>query len=137
MYEDFALPAIEKIVAVAGAHRCSNILVSTYGNTALLFPAMIRAGVTVLWISEAAEAPELDYRILRKRFGPMLGLIGGIPLSLLRSGPRDTLRQQLQDVIVPLLRSGRYIPLAGGRVREDIPWEVYRRYRECLAELLL
>jgi uroporphyrinogen-III decarboxylase len=136
MYEEFAIPAIEKIVAAAGAYQCGNILVSTYGNTALLFPSMIQAGVTLLWISEAAEVPELDYRILRKRFGPALGLIGGIPLSILRSALPEPMRQQLQDIVVPLMRSGRYIPLAGGRVREDIPWEVYKRYREYLAELL-
>ncbi len=136
MYEEFVVPAIEKIIAVARRYLCCNILMSTYGNSVRLFPFMIRAGVTMLWISEAAEVPELDYRNLRKQFGPELGLIGGIPLSILRSGPQETMREQLREIVVPLLRSGRYIPLAGGRVREDIPWEVYKRYRECLAEFL-
>ena len=136
MYEEFAIPAIVRIVAVAGACRCDNILLSTYGNTALLLPALLKAGVTLLWVSEAAEVPEIDYRSLRDQFGPALGLIGGIPLSILRSAPLETIAHQLREIVAPLMRSGRYIPLAGGRVREDIPWEVYKRYREVLAELL-
>ena len=136
MFEEFMIPVYEKIISVARAHGCDRILVSTYGNTARLLPCMIEAGVTILWVSEAAEAPEIDYRTLRDRYGSKLGLIGGIPLSILRSGaPRD-MEQRLREIVTPLLESGRYIPLAGGRVREDVPWPAYRRYREILAELI-
>jgi hypothetical protein len=46
------------------------------------------------------------------------------------------MRERLEDIITPLLQSGRYIPLAGGRVREEIPWQIYQRYRETLAEVI-
>lgn len=137
MFAEFVLPAFERIIAVARAHRCEQILVSTYGNTAPLFPLMINAGVTMLWISEAAEVPELDYRNLRRRYGPSIGLIGGIPLSILRAPSPEQMRRRLQEIVAPLMRTGCYIPLAGGRVREDIPWEVYKSYRESLAELIV
>jgi hypothetical protein len=133
MFAEFMMPAYRKIIAAAREHGCANILVSTYGNTALLFPAMIEAGVTMLWISEAAEVPELDYRRLRREYGPSLGLIGGVPLSILRAGEPGQIRRRVEETVVPLLRSGRYIPLAGGRIRADIPWEVYKCYREVLA----
>ena len=97
---------------------------------------MSEAGVTMLWISEAAEVSELDYRNLRREFGPELGLIGGIPLSVLRTESSEKMRARLEDIITPLLQSGRYIPLAGGRVREEIPWQAYQRYRETLAGLI-
>ena len=77
MFEDFMIPVYEKLVSVARAGGCEQILVSTYGNTARLLPGMIEAGVTILWVSEAAEVPEIDYRSLRRRYGPELGLIGG------------------------------------------------------------
>lgn len=134
MFEALMIPVYEKLVSVARAHGCAQILVSTYGNTARLLPCMIRAGVTVLWVSEAAEVPEIDYRSLRDRYGTGLGLIGGIPLSLLRSGDPKEMERRLREIVEPLLRSGRYLPLAGGRVREEVPWPVYRRYREILAE---
>ncbi len=132
MYEEFAFPALERIIAVARAGHCGQILISTYGNSALLFPMMIKAGVNMLWISEAAQVPELDYLNLRRKFGAALGLIGGIPLRLLRSSAPERIGGQLEEIVVPLLRAGRYIPLAAGRIREDIPWQTYRRYREWL-----
>ncbi len=136
MFREFMLHVYRRIIATAKEHGCTNILVSTYGNTALLFPPMLDAGVTMLWISEAAEVPELDYRALRCLFGPSLGLIGGIPLSLLRTNSTENMKNRLAEIVTPLLRSGRYIPLAGGRVREETPWLTYKSYREALAELM-
>jgi uroporphyrinogen-III decarboxylase len=135
-FEEFMKPVHERIVATARGLGCDRVLVSTYGNSSLLFPIMLDAGISMLWISEGPEVPELDYRRIRSRFGPELGLIGGIPLSILRSPSPDLIRDRLGAIVPPLLQSGRYVPLAGGRVREEIPWSVYRCYREVLAELM-
>ena len=136
MFEEFAIPAYEKIIAVARAHNIQQILVSTYGNTNTLFPLLIKTGVNILWVSEAAEMPSMDYLTLRETCGNAIGLIGGIPLSILRSESTQEMEKRMRDKVEPLLRSGRYISLASGRVREEIPWETYRRYREILAHLL-
>jgi len=136
MFEEFMIPVYERIAATARGLGCDNILLSTYGDTSLLFPILIDAGISMLWISEATEVPELDYRQIRSKFGPELGLIGGIPLSILRSESPDVIRNTLEEIVPPLLQSGRYVPLAGGRVREEIPWSVYECYREVLAELI-
>jgi hypothetical protein len=136
MYQEFAIPAFRKIIAAARAHGCENILVSTYGNSAALLPSMLEAGVNMLWISEAAEVPELDYRSLRHKYGTHLGLIAGVPLSILRMRPTEGMEERLRAIVCPLLRTGRYIPLAGGRVREHIPWAAYQSYREALAEII-
>jgi len=136
MFERFMVPVYERIIATARDCGCDNILLSTYGNTSLLFPMLVEAGVSMLWISEATEVPELDYRQIRSRFGADLGLIGGIPLSILRSKSPEGIRNTLQEIVPPLLQSGRYVPLVGGRVREEIPWSAYQAYREVLAELI-
>ena len=136
MFEEFMIPVYERIIATARSLGCRNILLSTYGDTSLLFPMLIEAGISMLWISEAAEVPQLDYRQIRSEFGSDLGLIGGIPLSILRSESPDVIRSTLEEIVPPLLQSGRYVPLAGGRVREEIPWLVYECYREVLAELI-
>lgn len=136
MFEEFMIPVYERIVATARGLGCDNILLSTYGDTSLLFPILIDAGISMLWISEAAEVPELDYFQIRSEFGPDLGLIGGIPLSILRSESPDVIRNTLEEIVPPLLHSGRYVPLAGGRVREEIPWSAYACYRKVLAELV-
>jgi len=136
MFEEFAVPAYLRIIAAAREHGCDNILVSTYGNSSSLFPCLIKAGVSMLWISDAADVPELDYRNLRREYGPSLGLIGGIPLNVLHSDSTEQMAERMQSLAVPLLRSGRYIPLAGGRIRDDIPWTTYQTYRELLAGIL-
>jgi uroporphyrinogen-III decarboxylase len=136
MFEEFVISTYEKIIGVAKAKGCEHILVCTYGNTARLFPSMIKAGVSMLWISEAAEIPELDYRSLRQKWASPLGLIGGIPLSILRSSSPEEMKDRLREIVIPLMESGRFIPLAGGRVREDIPWSAYKCYRKLLAEII-
>jgi len=136
MFEEFMIPVYERIVGTARGLGCENILLSTYGDTSLLFPMLFDAGISMLWVSEATEVPALDYRQIRKRFGPDLGLIGGLPLSILRSRSPEVIRNALEEIVPPLLRSGRYMPLAGGRVREEIPWSAYKCYREVLAELM-
>jgi hypothetical protein len=136
MFEEFMVPVYERIIATAKGLGCDNILLSTYGDSSLLFPMLIEAGINMLWVSEAAEAVETDYGRIRSRFGPDLGLIGGIPLSILRSESLDLVRKRLEEIVPPLLQSGRYVPLAGGRVREEIPWAVYSWYREVLEEIM-
>ena len=136
MFSEFMLPVYERIIAVARRHGCNNILVTTYGNSARLFPAMIKAGVTMLWLAEAPDVPELDYRALRSQFGPTLGLIGGIPLDILRDAPIERIAERLEAIVPPLLSEGRYVPLAGGRVRAGVSWAAYRRYREVLAKMM-
>ena len=67
---------------------------------------------------------------------PALGLIGGIPLGILRDASLDRIPARLQEIVPPLLATGRYIPLAGGRVRAGVSWAAYDRYREVLGEML-
>jgi hypothetical protein len=136
MFEELMIPAYVKIIQTAKARGIENILVSTYGNSAALIPSLLKAGMNILWVSEAAEIPEMDYRYLRQQYGPELGFIGGIPLSILRSCTGDEMGPKLKEIIGPLMASGRYIPLAGGRVREEIPWPVYKKYREILNTII-
>ena len=136
MFEAFMIPVYRRIVDAARTHGCEHVLVSTYGNAARLFPALLDAGVTMLWISEAPEIPELDYRTLRRQFGPTVGLIGGIPLSILWSTPPDHMPARLQELVPPLLAHGRYVPLASGRVRAGVSWTAYKRYRDVLGALM-
>jgi hypothetical protein len=76
----------------------------------------------------------MDYRDIRREFGRDLRLIGGIDLDALRRG-REAIRREIMEKVPPLLDSGGYIPLADGRVREDVLYENYLYYRELLADV--
>jgi hypothetical protein len=140
-FRRFALAPYEAVLAVARDHvkrrpGAANLLVSTYGNTAVLLPTLLEVGVNILWVSEISEVPAMEYARLRREHGPRLGLIGGIPLSALTAETEAEMERQLRAIVPPLLASGRYLPLASGRVREDVSWPRYARYRELLAKLV-
>jgi len=76
----------------------------------------------------------MDYRDIRREFGKDLRLIGGIDLDTLRLG-KAAIRRELKAKVPLLLADGGYIPLADGRVREDIPFQHYLDYRRLLMQL--
>lgn len=140
-FRKLALPAYEAVIAVARKHLherpgAANLLVSTYGNAAVLLPTLLEAGVNILWVSEIGELPEMDYGRLRAKYGSRLGLIGGVPMRLLTGGTEEEMKREMRAIVPPLLATGRYVPLASGRVREDTSWPRYVRYREELAALV-
>jgi hypothetical protein len=68
---------------------------------------------------------------LAPEYGKKLRLIGGIDLDVLRQD-KEAIRVEVEEKVPPLLAQGGYVPLADGRVREDIPLENYLYYRELL-----
>jgi hypothetical protein len=77
----------------------------------------------------------MDYRHLRREFGHELRLIGGIDLDALREG-KTAIRREIEEKVPPLLADGGYIPLADGRVREDVTFENYSYYRQLLKQVI-
>ena len=76
----------------------------------------------------------MDYRSLRKEFGRELRLIGGIDLDALREN-KEAIRREIEEKVPPLIAEGGYIPLADGRVRQDVPFENYVYYRRLLEKV--
>lgn len=134
MYRDLALTGYLPILEVLRRYRVQTIILRTYANCRALIPCILEAGFNCLWAVEV-YGNAMDYRDLRREFGPDLRLIGGIDLDVLRSEP-NAIRRELEEKAVPLLEQGGYIPLADGRVREDVPWENYRYYREALERIV-
>ena len=53
---------------------------------------------------------------------------------MLRDG-KQAIQREVEQKVPPLLEQGGYIPLADGRVREDISLENYVYYRELLEKI--
>ena len=130
MYEEFVLPSYEPLFQVLRRHGVDTLVFLTYANARLLIPSILERGFNCLW---ACEVPTdvMDYRDIRREFGRDLRLIGGIDLDALRQG-KDAIREEIETKVPPLLASGGYVPLADGRVREDVTFEDYAYYREML-----
>jgi len=134
MYEDFVLRSYLPIIDIVKKNNISIIVFQTYGNIRPLLGSILEAGFTCLWSCET-NAPAMDYKNIRKIFGPDLGLIGGIDLNMLRQG-KKSIDQELEQKLPELLHQGNYIPLANGRVRADIPFENYLYYRKKLYSMV-
>lgn len=132
-YREVLLPGYRPILDVLRRHGVKTIVVITYANPRALLPAMIEAGFNCLWACEA-NMDEMDYRDLRREFGRDLRLIGGIDLDALLAG-ESAMRREIAGKVPELLAQGGYIPIADGRVRENIPFANYAYYRNLLEQV--
>jgi hypothetical protein len=133
MYEEFVLASYRPLLEVLRRRGVGTVIFRTYANARVLIPNILKWGFDCLWACEV-NVEAMDYRAIRREFGRDLRLIGGIDLDALRQG-RDAIRREIKEKVPPLLAEGGYIPLADGRVREDVPYENYLYYRELLAEV--
>jgi hypothetical protein len=133
MYEEFALKSYQPVLDTLRRNGVDTIIFMTWANARLLLPSVVAYGFNCLWAYESGTKA-MDYRELRKEFGPELRLIGGVDLDKIREG-RNAIRREILEKIPPLLEDGGYIPLADGRVREDMPFENYAYYRRLLEEV--
>jgi uroporphyrinogen decarboxylase len=133
VYKDIVLSSYRPILDVLRRHSVEIVILRTYANARLLIPVLLEAGIDCLWACEV-NAEAMDYRSLRREFGPGLRLIGGIDLDALRQD-REAIRREVEEKVPLLLVQGGYVPLADGRVRADIPFENYVFYRQLLEKV--
>jgi len=135
MYERFMLPSIAPVLELLRRFGVENIIARTYANTRVLIPILLKAGINCLWACET-DPQAMDFPAIHKEYGRQLRLIGGIDLDVLRQS-KESIRREFDEKIAPLIAEGGYVPLADGRVREDIPFENYCYYRQLLEEVTL
>jgi len=114
MYEEFILTSYQPVLEVLNRYGIETIILRTFANARLLIPSILKWGFNCLWACEV-NIEAMDYRDLRREFGPELRLIGGIDLDALRRD-KDAIRREVEEKVPPLLAVGGYAPLADGRV---------------------
>jgi len=130
MYEEFVLTSYKPVFDVLGRYGVETIVFRTFANSRILIPSILKSGFTCLWACEV-NIEAMDYRDLRREFGRDLRLIGGIDLDALRRD-KEAIRREVEEKVPPLLADGGYVPLADGRVRENVLFENYVYYRRLL-----
>ncbi len=133
MYQEFMHPSFKPVLDVLRRFGVENIIYRTYANSRILIPGIVDLGFNCLWAVER-NSQEMDYLELRREFGPRLRLIGGIDRDVLRLD-KGGIKRELEEKVPPLLAEGGYIPLADGRIREDVPFENYLFYRRLLEQI--
>ena len=133
MYEEFVLKSYQPLLEVLSRHGVEAIILRTFANVRLLIPSLLKWGFNCLWACEV-NISEMDYREIRREFGRDLRLIGGIDLDALRKD-KEAIRAEMEGKVLPLVADGGYVPLADGRVRQDVPLENYLYYRQLLEKI--
>jgi hypothetical protein len=103
------------------------IIWRSYANPLNLLPEVVKCPFNVLWLCETPPGALTPAQV-RQIVGPKLTLIGGIDSDVLHQDTR-AIQQAVADV-QPFAEEGRFIPLADGRVREDVPYPNYVFYRQ-------
>ena len=130
MYRAFALQSYAPLFDVIRAYQVPATIWRSYANPFKLLPEVVKSPFNVLWLCETPTGA-LTPAQLRRIAGPQMTLIGGIDSDVLRQDPR-AIRQAIAAV-QPLVAEGRFIPLADGRVRQDVPYPNYAVYRQELS----
>jgi len=130
MYSSFVLKSYQPILKAIKQYNVPTIIYRTYANTRVLLPSVVKAGFNCLWACEC-NPQAMNYADIRKEFGRELRLIGGIDSDSLRQS-QDQIQKAVLDTVPALLQEGGFIPLADGRVREDVSFENYVYYRKLL-----
>jgi len=134
MYSSFVLKSYRPILEVLHSCGVKTIIYRTYANTRVLLPSVVKAGFNCLWACES-NPQAMSYHEIRQEYGRDLRLIGGIDSDSLRQTQQDIYRS-VMEVVPELLEDGGFIPLADGRVREDVSFDNYIYYRQLLESIL-
>ncbi len=134
MYREFLLNSLGPIFETLAHFHVPVLIWRSYANPRALIAEVARSPFNAIWICEA-PCGAMNYNLLRNTLGSNLGLIGGIDSDVLRQGPED-IRRAVQAVL-PLAQQGRFVPLADGRVRRDVPFQNYAFYRRTLEDSFL
>ncbi|MBI2302281.1 MAG: hypothetical protein HYU66_25540 [Armatimonadetes bacterium] len=109
------LPFYRAMVEMGRRAGLEIFLWESYGQVEVLLPVVLEAGFNCLWLGETGDAGT-DYVRLRERYGPEIGLLGGIDARIL-SGSKREIEAEVRRIAEPLLASGRYIPMLSSRMR--------------------
>lgn len=134
MYEQIVLSSFRPLLQLFERHKVGTLIFQTFANARILIPSLLNWGINCLWACEV-NIDAMDYRHIRGEYGRDLRLIGGIDLDTLRDG-KAAIRREIEDKVPPLLADGGYIPLADGRVREDVRFANYAYYRQILQQVI-
>lgn len=127
MYRALVLQSYMPIFNILRNYRVPAIIWRSYANPIKLLPEVVKYPFNVLWLCETPSGVLTPARV-RQLVGSNLTLIGGIDSDVLREDTRAI--RQAVAAVRPFVEEGHFIPLADGRVREDVPYPNYAFYRQ-------
>jgi uroporphyrinogen decarboxylase len=133
LFKKLLLPGYKRIIEEFRRDGIEHFWLDSDGDTRVLIPLMIEAGITCHWPLE--QAAGMDPVALRKEYGRHLAFCGGIDKRELSKGKED-IERELYAKIPPLLEKGGYIPHLDHTFPPDISYDNFRYYMELKLKLI-
>jgi len=134
MFREFLLPYYKKLTSFFRDHGVEIIFIDSDGDVRKLIPLLIEGGVTGFYPVEITNG-QTAFDI-RKNF-PNFQMIGGVDKKILiETKDPKYIKPFLEELVLPTVQSGGYIPTIDHLVPPDIPWEHFKQYRHKLNEMI-
>jgi uroporphyrinogen decarboxylase len=127
MFREFMLPRYQRVNEFLRRHGVEIITLDSDGNTEVLIPLLLEAGINGHGPLEVAA--DMDPRKLRREYGQDLALCGGIDKRALARG-RTAIDGEVLSKVPDLLEEGGYIPTIDHTVPPDVSYADFLYYME-------
>ena len=122
MFNEFLLPYYQKLTPYIRSHG-THVLVDSDGNITEMVPWLLRAGIEGALPLEYQAG--VDVQKLREKF-PEFIMVGGFNKRVMKDG-EEAMTAEFERLL-PVMRSGRYIPSVDHQTPPDVSLENYRTY---------
>jgi len=127
LFREFMLPRYQRINAFLRSHGVDLITLDSDGNTEVLIPLFIEAGISGHWPCEIAA--DMEPVKLRREYGRDMAFMGGIDKRALAKG-RRAIDEEVLSKVPQLLEAGGYIPYIDHTVPPDVSWQDFLYYMD-------
>lgn len=128
MYRKFAFKHYRRVCDWLHSQGIRHIGLDSDGDTRLLIPIWLDAGIDHLWPFEVQAG--MDVLAIRRQYGHDLAILGGVDKRALVLGG-EAMRREV-DRVTPLVEDGGYIPELDHGVPPDVSWPAFCDYMEYL-----
>jgi uroporphyrinogen decarboxylase len=129
LVRQFMLPYYRRLIDNIYNLGCDIIIVDSDGNVSELVPMFLSVGVNVMLPFEVQAG--MDIRIFRNKYGKNLAIIGGVDKRLL-GDDMNAMDVELSEKVIPVLKSGGYIPCLDHTVPPNVSLGNFQQYLDLM-----
>lgn len=134
LYKAFLLARYKRVTGFLNKNKIYRIMMDSDGNTQPMLDLVVEAGITGHWPLEVNSG--MDVRILRKRYGNKLFLVGNLDKREIAKGG-EAMRKEIDSKLPLMKETGGYIAGLDHLVHVEFTFERFKEYADYLKKRLI